>query len=110
MPTDPTLVNALVSIVSATLATIPPSLLAYAALQQGRANGTKADHLVTKAEVIDTKATGIIVQTDKIHDLTNGTNLALTRQLAAALERIDVLEKMALTLRPHDQRVADKPV
>ena len=69
-----------VDVILALFAAIPPSILAYAALQQGRKNG---------AEV---KA--VAFTTDQIHILTNSNLSAVKTDLALANQRIERLQAL----------------
>ena len=96
----------IVALATALLTAIPPTLVAYAALQQGRRNGEDVKTTAQKADVIIEKAVGIQKQTD-------GVNSNLTQALAVANQKIQGLETMLGTFLKkngtHDEPQPPRP-
>ncbi len=72
------------TIIIAGFVALPPTIAAVAAFWQGKKSSEKA--------------TVIIEKTEQIHDLTNSNLTAIKKQLAAADERIALLEQRLLRL------------
>jgi hypothetical protein len=107
------------AVVLAALSALPPTLVAWGALRQGRSNGRKADLAASnagkaaiKAEVAATHASStalkvdevraatqeISTQSDKIAAQTNGHLTKLTNEVNQLMARNEGLEKTVTTL------------
>lgn len=80
--------NTLVTIVGAIITGIPPTLVALAAYRQGVRNEVKAKE--------NTQA--VLVETDKIHELTNSNLTKVKSDLMAATSQIEELQTLVATL------------
>jgi hypothetical protein len=79
--TEPTIL----ALAIAVIAGIPPTMMAWAALAQGRRNNEKAKENLQKSDVIIEKAV-------EIHSLTNSRLSQVTADLKVANEKISGLE------------------
>lgn len=91
--------TALVAGFVALLASIPPTLLAWAALNSSKRNADKADTIINKSE--------------QIHALTNSNLSKVTTALEVANTKIEGLQKLVTEMvatKNQAQEVAMKPV
>lgn len=92
---DPTLVTLVTAIVTA----LPPSILALAAFLQSLRNDRQAIMRTSALETkIEDKSAILVAKTDEIHSLTNGNLARVMMELSVALTRIVQLEDQVKTL------------
>ena len=84
--------TALTAIIGSVGSAIPATILAWAALRQGRSNGEKAQEINTKA--------------DQIHILTNAGMSEVKSALQVAQAKIEGLERQ-IAASTHDKQIAD---
>lgn len=123
------IITSLVALIIAMLGAIPPSIIAYAAWQQGRRNGdankeanetvkgivTKND---AKTDDIAHRAEEIVKQTNAIHQLTDGNLTKVQTELAMALQEMKnmrelintLIEKNTSTQQPNNPKLDIEPL
>lgn len=92
--------EATASIITGFMVALPPTLMAWAALRQGKVNAAKATETGVKVDTIGLKTDSIVTKANDIHALTNSNLTAVTTALQVANEKISGLEKLILAQKP----------
>lgn len=97
--------EAVLRIVAAVCTALPPTLVAWGALRQGKKNGVTAEAAAASADIAATQADTAAKKADELHDITktvanntNGHLSQLTSDLGRAMTQIKGLEDTVVTL------------
>lgn len=88
----------IIAVAAATVAAVPPSILAYAALQQAKQNLLKAQLVDAHVAEVGVKTDTVINKATEIHTLTNSNLTRVTEMLNVAHEKIAGLEELVKSM------------
>jgi uncharacterized protein HemX len=113
---ESSIIIAIIGAIVAVIAAIPPTMVAYAALLQGRRAAEEATRAAAlaketslKTEDTNRKASEIVKQTDRIHDLTNSSLTKVKEELAASVQQIKDLQNLIKLITGRDFQSRNEP-